>query len=523
MFRKRTDRQRNNKENNGKSPSQEAERSLGRNLDDTLSAMRQTLGNSPDINFRSFHIGADPGTRVAVIYIEGLIKKPNVNDFMSQSLWDENSDLNDNDSIFEAILSRASATLGNLKVITDWDGMIHALLSGNIVILLDGRDGAVIADIHGGEQRTITEPTTEITVRGPKDSFLESIETNISLIRRRLKNPNLRLETITIGNESKIDVAIMYIKGVTNDQLVREVNLRLSAIQAEAVLGSGYIEELIRDQSLTPFPTIFNTERPDMAVGNLLEGRIALLIDGTPFTLIMPTTFSQFLKSTEDYYQRYDFAVFMRVIRYFSFFVLLLLPSSFIALTTFHHEMIPTTLIINLLAQREGVPFPAFFEAMMMEISFEIMREAGIRMPRAVGQAVSIVGAIVLGSAAVEAGIVTAMMVIIVSLTGIASFAIPGIPMNNAVRMIRFPMMVLASTFGFYGIMMGIIFLVAHMTSLRSFGVPYLYPFSPFDPWRQKDTIWRSPFKSSRTRPDLKDKKGESPGIPEGESERHES
>lgn len=523
MFLKRTKKNRSNKENNIESPSQEAQRTLGRNLDDTLSAMRQTLGNSPDINVRSFHMGADPGARVAVFYVEGLINKPNVNEFMSQTLWDENSDLNDNDSIFETILARASATLGNLKVITDWNGMIHALLSGDIVILLDGRDGAIIADIRGGEQRTITEPTTEVTVRGPKDCFLESIETNISLIRRRLKNPNLRLEMKTIGNESKTDIAIMYIKGVTNDQLVREVNLRLSAIQVDAVQGSGSIEELIQDQTFTPFPTIFNTERPDMAVGNLLEGRIAVLIDGTPFTLILPTTFSQFLKSTEDYYQRYDFAVFMRVIRYCSFFILLLLPSSFLALTTFHHEMIPTPLVINLLAQREGIPFPAFFEAMIMEISFEIMREAGIRMPRAVGQAVSIVGAIVLGSAAVEAGVVTAVMVIIVALTGIASFSIPGIPMNNAVRMIRFPMMILASTFGFYGIMMGIIFLVAHMTSLKSFGVPYLYPFSPFDPWRQKDTVWRSPFKSSRTRSDLKDKQGESPGTPEGEGERHEA
>lgn len=523
MFHKRTDQYRNNIDNIGGSASQDAERLLGRNLDDTLSAMRQLLGNSPDIIVRSFQMGADPGVRVAVIYLEGLTHKPNVNEFMLQALRNENSDLIDNDSIFETMLARASGTLGDLKVINDWDGMIHALLSGNIVILLDGRDGAVIADIRGGERRTITEPTTEVNVRGPKDSFLESIETNISLIRRRLKNPNLRLETMTIGNESKTDVAIMYIKGVTNDQLVREVNLRLSAIQTDAVQGTGYIEELIRDQTFTPFPTIFNTERPDMAVGNLLEGRVALLVDGTPFTLIMPTTFSQFLKSTEDYYQRYDFAVFMRVIRYCSFFILLLLPSSFIALTTFHHEMIPTTLVINLLAQREGVPFPAFFEAMIMEISFEIMREAGIRMPRAVGQAVSIVGAIVLGSAAVEAGVVTAMMVIIVALTGIASFTIPGIPMNNTVRMIRFPMMVLASTFGFFGIMMGIIFLVAHMTSLKSFGVPYLYPFSPFDPWRQKDTIWRSPFKSSRTRPDLKDKQGESPGGPEGEGERHET
>ncbi|MFC5467266.1 spore germination protein [Cohnella suwonensis] len=521
MVFKQTDQPRNNKENTGGTASQEAERILGRNLDDTLSAIRQSLGNSPDVIVRPVQIGAVPGVRVAVIYIEGLSSKLYVNRFLSQSLGEDNPDSNDNDRIFETILAKASSTLGNLKVLNDWDGMIHSLLSGHIVILMDGRSGAVIADIRDGEWRSISEPTTELTVRGPKDSFIESIDTNIALVRRRLKNPNLRLETMTIGNESKTDVAIMYINGVTNDRLVSEVKQRLSAIEVDAIQGSGYLEELIRDQTFTPFPTIFNTERPDMAVGNMLEGRIALIVDGTPFTLIMPTTFSQFLKTTEDYYQRFYFAVFLRFVRYFSFFVLLLLPSSYIAVTTFHHEMIPTSLIINLLAQREGIPFPAYFEAMLMEISFEIMREAGIRMPRAVGQAVSIVGAIVLGTAAVEAGVVTAMMVIIVSLTGIASFAIPGLPLNNAVRVIRFPMMILASTFGFYGIMMGMIFLVAHMTSLKSFGVPYLYPFSPFDPWRQKDTFWRSPIKTSRTRPDLKEKAGESPDVPEGE--RHES
>jgi spore germination protein KA len=353
--------------------------------------------------------------------------------------------------------------------------------------------------------RSVSEPTTEVNIRGPQDSFNESIATNVSLIRRRLKSPKLWLESMRIGTVSQTEVSIMYLKGIAEDRLVDEVKQRLKDIRIDAVLESGNIEELVQDATYTPFPTVFNTERPDVASGNLLEGRIAVLVDGSPNILILPTTFSQFFKAAEDYYQRFDFAVFMRIIRYFSFFILLLLPSSYIAVTAYHHEMIPTPLAINLLAQREGVPFPVVFEALMMEIAFETMREAGTRMPRAVGQAVSIVGAVVLGQAAVEAGIVTAMMVIIVSFTGIASFTMPGFTLSTSARLIRFPMMMAAALLGFYGVIMAVILLVAHMASLRSFGIPYLSPFAPFGLRHQKDSILRFPFKTSMTRPGLSD------------------
>jgi spore germination protein KA len=294
-----------------------------------------------------------------------------------------------------------------------------------------------------------------------------------------------------------------YLKGIAEDRLIEEVKQRLNDIQTDAILESGCIEELIEDQTFTPFPTIFNTERPDVVTGNLLGGRIVLLVEGTPNTLILPTTFSQFFKSAEDYYQRFEYIVFMRIIRYLSFFLLLYLPSIYIAVTSYHHEMIPTPLVINILAQREGVPFPVFFEALMMETAFEIMREAGTRMPRAVGQAVSIVGAVVLGQAAVEAGVVTASMVIIVSLTGIASFTIPSYTLTTSARLIRFPMMIAAATLGFFGIIMGTLLLIAHLISLRSFGIPYLSPFAPFGLTQQMDTIWRSPRKNKVTRPRL--------------------
>ncbi|MBO1515286.1 spore germination protein [Metabacillus bambusae] len=488
---------------------QEGNHKLQQDLDQMLHQIKKDLGNSPDVIVRTFQIARGSQNQVAAVYMEGLTDKEKINDFVARSLLIDPVDdalpqSVDSQNIFDFIKTRA-LTVGDVKVQSDWNSMMYSILSGDIIVLVNGFNSCITGNLRGGEQRSISEPESEINIRGPKDSFTESIGTNISLIRRRMKSPNLWLESMRIGNISQTEVAIMYLKGIAEDQLVEEMRRRLKDIRIDAILESGYIEELVQDQTYTPFPTVYNSERPDVVAGNLLEGRIAVLVDGTPNTLILPTTFSQFFKAAEDYYQRFDFTVFMRIIRYLSFFIVILLPSIYIAVTAYHHEMVPTPLVINLLAQREGVPFPVVIEALLMEIAFEIMREAGTRMPRAVGQAVSIVGAVVLGQAAVQAGVVTAMMVIIVSLTGIASFTMPGFTLTTTARLIRFPMMLAASTLGFYGIIIAVILLVAHMTSLRSFGIPYLSPFAPFGLKHQKDTIWRSPFKSAITRPRLFD------------------
>ncbi|XEC93940.1 spore germination protein [Paenibacillus tarimensis] len=490
-------------------------------LDHTLSRIKQLLGNSPDLTIRKFQMGNRRHHQVAVVYMSGLIDKEKINDFVARSILfhpvdGDSPQSADPQHFYNAILTRA-LTVGEVKVQTEWNGMMYAVLSGDIAVLVNGCAGSIIGNLRGGEQRAISEPVTEVNIRGPRDSFTESIGTNLALVRRRLKSPKLWVESMRIGKVSQTEVAIMYLKGTAEEALIQEVRQRLKDIRIDAVLESGYIEELIENQTYTPFPTIFNTERPDVAAANIMEGRIAVLVDGSPNTLILPTTFSQFFKAAEDYYQRFDFALFMRIIRYFSFFILVLLPSIYIAVTTHHQEMIPTPLAINLLSQREGVPFPVVFEAMLMEIAFEIIREAGTRMPRAIGQAVSIVGAIVLGQAAVAAGIVTAMMVIIVAFTGIASFTLPGFTLSTSSRVIRFPMMIAAATFGFYGVIMGMILLVAHLSSLRSFGTPYMSPFAPFSLRRQSDAIVRSPFKTPLTRPHIQND-GTSSSEPLGET-----
>ena len=395
---------------------------------------------------------------------------------------------------------------GELKEVSDFEKLFVHLLSGDTIILVDGYSEGFAIGSRGWDDRGVTAPDSETVVRGPKDGFSETLRTNTSLLRRRIKDTSFWIETKKIGRRTKTDVAIAYIKGIADDKVVDELRMRLDRIDIDGILESGYIEELIQDGVYTPFPTVYNTERPDAVAAGLLEGRVAIMVDGTPFVLLVPALFVHFLHAPEDYYQRYDISTLIRLLRYLSFFIALLTPSIYIAVTTFHQEMIPTSLLISIAAQREGVPFPAFIEALIMEITFEILREAGVRMPRAVGAAISIVGALVLGEAAVQAGIVSPVMVIVVSLTAISSFVFPTYNMAIAVRILRFMLMILAATFGLYGIALGLIGIVLHLCSLRSFGLPYMSPFAPFNWQNQKDTILRFPLWSIFHRPRLGNK-----------------
>lgn len=491
-----------------------ASRRLSDLLSESIRNFQAELGDSPDLKVRKIQIGGASPVQAAAVHISGLSDTTAVNEFVVGSLLentdglpadgdnsgdDSEKDSRDNsrddsrEDLPSLILSRA-LTIGEADVKEDWNDIMLSVLSGDTAILIDGYTVAIMCETRGGEWRSVAEPTSQVVVRGPKDGFVESIGTNISLIRRRIKSPKLRLEYMKIGSETQTHIGMMYMKEIASEDLVREARQRLEKIVIDEVLESGFIEELIQDKTLTPFPTIYNTERPDVAVANLLEGRVVIIIDGTPFVLVLPAVFTQYFQSAEDYSQRYDIAILMRIVRYISFIVLILGPSVYIALTTYHYEMIPTTLLINLLSQRENVPFPAFVEALVMEGAFEILREAGVRMPRAIGQTVSVVGALILGSAVVEAGIITPIMVIVVALTGIASFAIPAYNMAIAGRIIRFGFLLLAGVFGFYGITLGLIVLVAHMNSLRSFGVPFLSPMVPVSFKGQKDTILRLPL-----------------------------
>jgi spore germination protein KA len=493
---------------------------IGFDLKKNMNYIKETLGNSSDIVTRDFHIGLDGEIKIGVIYTDGLTNSDSVQEFILETLMVKirNAELESEEfhalNLMEA-LKNDSLPVGEIKEISEFQKLFLHLLSGDSIILFDGFETGYALGFRNWADRGVQEPSSQTVVRGPKDGFSETLRTNTALIRRRIKDPNLWLETSQIGKRTQTDVSLMYLKGVVNDKIVKEVQDRLKRIDTDAILESGYIEELIQDSTYTPFPTVFNTERPDAVAGAILEGRIAILVDGTPFVLIVPALFTHFFQSSEDYYQRADIASLMRILRYICFFLALLTPSIYIAVTTFHQEMLPSSLIINLASQREGVPFPALVEAMLMELTFEILREAGVRLPRAVGSSISIVGALVIGQAAVEAGFVSASMVIVVSLTAISSFVSPTFNLSISIRILRFLFMILAATFGLFGIILGLIVMVLHLNSLRSFGIPYLSPSAPFILEDQKDNILRFPHWALSSRPRLINQKdinrGESP------------
>ncbi|WP_308530948.1 spore germination protein [uncultured Paenibacillus sp.] len=475
---------------------------LSSQLEDNLASLRDAAHKRSDMVIRSFHVPPANQMDYALVYIEGLVDLTSINESLLRPLMTVLS-AQDGDSAqrFAAIQNCASAA-GPAVIVEDMESLWQQLMQGGTVILADGYPQAVASGTSGGERRSIAEPTTQNVIRGPKEAFTESLRTNTSLISRRLKSPNLRIQNNIIGEQTQTNVSILYLEGIADASVVREIQERLERIQTDGILEGGYIEEMIEDATLSPFPTIFNTERPDAVTAGLLEGQIAIVVDGSPFVLLAPVTFFTFFESSEDYYQRFYIASFLRLLRFGAFFVSLLLPSLYIAVTTYHPEMLPTTLLVSLVAQREGVPLPALIEAFLMEMTFEVLREAGVRMPKAIGSAISIVGALVLGQAAVEAGLISAAMVIIVSFTAISNFVIPSPNLSVTVGLIRFSLMLLGGTLGLYGVMVGLMLLCIHLASIRSFGVPYLMPVAPLIWSNLKDVFIRFPLWNMRTRPD---------------------
>ncbi|MFP3126283.1 spore germination protein [Ectobacillus funiculus] len=479
------------------------------NLTEDLQQIKLILDNCSDIVFHPFQIGTRQ--EAVLIFLDGLVNMQVIDSDILQpllrceELFQGDTTLryiNIKNFLMKQVISVAQTDSGN-----DVQQIVDHVLSGDTVLLADQVEQAIFISAKEWDKRAIEEPATEPVIRGPREGFTENLRTNTSLIRRRLKTPQLKMEAMKVGQLSKTDIVITYLSGIAMESVVSEVRERLNRIDIDAILESGYIEELIKDSPFSLFPQAINTERPDRLVGCLLEGQVGIIIDNTPFALIVPVTFYGMLNASEDYYQNFLISSVIRWLRMAFLVVALLLPSIYIAITTYHQEMLPTVLLLSVASSRETVPFPAIVEAFLMEISFEGLREAGVRLPRPVGQAVSIVGALVIGQAAVQAGIVSAPLVIIVSMTGIASFIFPIFSQAMAIRMLRFPMMLLAGTLGLYGIFMGVLFLLIYMLKIRSFGVPYLSPMAPANVGDFKDVFVRVPWWSMKNRPSQTGKK----------------
>lgn len=462
--------------------------------------LRETFENCSDLVIRPIHVNGK--TKMLLIYVDGLCDTKTLDEVVLKPLMFEGlPEGMDNICTTGQVLEQQLVAIAPVKTVSKMNELVDDVLKANVAILVDGEAKALLADLKGFEKRSIEEAASEVAIRGPRDGFTESLRTNTTLLRRRIRSTRLKIESHTVGELSHTDIAIAYIEGIAPDSLLEEVRARMGRIQIDGVLESEYIEEFIEDVPFSPFPQIQNTERPDIVAANLLEGKVAIIVDNTPFALILPMTFWSGLQAAEDSYERFIYTSFVRCIRYILLNVSLFLPSIYVALTTYHPKLIPTDLLISIAAAREGVPFPAIIEALIMEFTFEGLREAGIRLPKPVGSAVSIVGALVIGQAAVQAGIVSAPMVIVVAATGIASFAIPRYNFATAFRMIRFVMLLLAGFLGFYGLVVGLIALTIHLVNLRSFGVPYFSPVAPQIPVDLKDVVVRAPRWALNYRP----------------------
>ncbi|MDQ0418903.1 spore germination protein KA [Croceifilum oryzae] len=464
-----------------------------------------TFQNPPDLVNHIFVIS--PNLHGHCVFIETLVDKHKIEHELLHFLSEEsiNNELQSSPDIIDILQTRIP--LSSITETTDLNHCVQKLLDGWCLLVIECTKQALLLDISKTPHRNVSEPLMESTVHGPQEGFTESIEINLALLRKRVKNIHLRIEQFIIGTETETKVRILYLEHLAPTDVVDEFRKRIRSIQIDSILDSAYVEEWIQDRTISPFSTLLKTERPDVLASHLLEGRVGVLVDGTPDALMGPVTFFQFFSAPDDYYQRAHIATLLRWLRILSFILAILVPSLYIAVLTYHQELLPHSLLINLSAQREGVPFPTLLEAIIMMITFEVLREAGLRMPRIAGQAISIVGALVLGEAAVVAGLVAAAMVIVVSITAISNFVAPSYKFGITQRILQFSYMALAGFMGLFGVLCGVLFTVVHLASIKSFGVPYLSPLAPskFRDW--KDVFVRVPRPWMNTYPQVTRKK----------------
>lgn len=469
---------------------------LVKNLEDNIATFQQLFKDDSSIILRRFQNAHDARIKGCAIYFEGMVNSQVIAKSILTPL------IGDQITYEKGIAKHAAnsvITSAEVKEVQQMDQIISNILYGDTVLLLDGDATALLVSTKGFEKRSIAEPDSEKVLRGPREGFTESMVVNMSMLRRKVRSHRLRMQYQTFGTASKTAACICYIEGIARPEILEELKKRLSNVDLDGVLDINYITEFLQDKQATFFRTIGSTERPDVVAGKLIEGRIALMLDGSPSVLTLPYLFMESFQEPDDYTINPFYASFARILRISSYFLSITVPALYMALTTFHPEMIPTQLLVSLTASRMNVPFPTIVEMTLILIVFDILREAGLRMPASVGQALSIVGALVIGQAAVEAKIVSAPIIIVVGVTGITALMVPRI-LGTTIGL-RFAFLLLASFLGLYGIIFGMGGLFLHLFNLTSFGIPVMTPLTIPTPQDIKDILWRRNWTFMRTRP----------------------
>lgn len=473
--------------------------SLNVNLD--YIKTKYNLMINSDIIIREFTLNARGKQYSALLlYIDGMVDSQILNDFVlkplimrnKNNLFDNNenriiSESSNNDITIRKIkkfnlsdyLQNCLIPQNSLKQYSSFDDIFSGVNSGNCALFVDSLDVAFDIDVKGFKQRSIEKPSNEIVIKGSHEAFVENLRTNTAMLRRLTNNENLIIETISVGKLTKTKCAVCYIKDVANSDLIAEVKYRLNNLGVDSILSAGQLEQYITESDILGLPEIISTERPDSSVKNMLMGKVIIIVNGTPYALILPAVLMDFMTSPEDTNLKTIFANFLRILRLIASFITLLLPGLYVAITSFHVEIFPTELLYSIISSRQNVPFPIIFELLLMEFSFEIIREAGLRVPSPIGPTIGIVGALVLGEAAVSAGIVSPILIIIVAITGISSFTIPDYTFGFHLRYFRFAFIILGYIAGFLGIGIGIFVYLSIICNLDTFGVSYTAPYSP--------------------------------------------
>lgn len=486
------------------------------NINDNLNYLKvryNSLINS-DVIIRGFTLVANNKKYNALLVcIDGMINSDLINNFTLKPLMQKNkisrtkklpTNVKQNSKFdLETYLYNTLIPQNSITKVTAFKDLISQVNEGCCAILVDTLSVGFVIDVKGFSARSISAPNNEIIIRGSQEAFVEKIRTNTTMLRRIINNENLIMENASVGKITHTQIAICYMKNITNNDLVAEVKYRVNNLDIDSLVSSGQLEQLIQDNPSSAFPQMIATERPDKTAEHILNGRVAILVNGSPYALIAPGILIDYLSSPEDINLKNHYSNLLKFLRILSTLITLLLPAIYISIVTFHSELLPTELLFTIAASRNSVPFPVIFEILLMEISFELIREAGLRVPTPLGTTIGIVGALILGEAAVSASLVSPILIIIVAITGICSFAIPDFSLSFALRIFRFAYIILGYMLGFLGLALGLFIQLAILSNLKSFGVPYLAPYIPSTNKSNSVSYFLKPLWKDEYRPDF--------------------
>lgn len=486
---------------------------ISRKIDENIAVLEALFKDCGDIVKRKLKVCNSASNIVFVMYLDNMAERATIEERVLEPLMFAGRRAKQGEggayNIFSflasgAVMSEVVLTTADFTEAAGIEEMADAILSGDTAFFVDGFPKGLIISTKGWPGRGVQAAETEVVVQGSKEAFSESFRTNTVLIRRRIRDVKLKLKQMSIGERSKTSIGIMYLDDIVRHDVLEELEKRLNSIEIDALLDIGYVEQLTADDWVSPFPQYQTTERPDKAAAAILEGRIAVVVDNSPFVLLLPTTFNALMQAAEDYYQGFEIMSATRILRYIAAFVGLSLPALYIAIAVYHPSMLPTLLIYKLAEARRNVPFPAMLEIIIMDFAFELLREASVRLPHAVGGTIGIVGGLIIGQAAVEAGLVSPIVVIVVAVTGISTFVIPNFRLVNGFRLMKYVLIVFASVLGLFGFWMGFLLVLIHLAALKSYGIPYMFPYAAGSANHYadfKDTLVRAPLFMMKKRP----------------------